>query len=182
MLFCNFFPLISMQNYNFFPLFQYHFCNFFQIPDECVAFITFLFVILQKIISIMRFLEYLFFKYYNLGIKLGSKQNASTSAVLLLSFVFTLYLVDVAITLDCLFGINWDSRWIVGFLIVSIVILILVFDFTLVYFGKSSRIVSKHKEEWTGKKNLGAILFPIIAILWFSVYCVVKILMNRGVL
>lgn len=130
----------------------------------------------------MRFLEYLFFKYYNLGIKLGSKQNASTSAILLLSFIFTLYLVDVVITLDCIFGINWDSRWIIGFLIVSSVILMLVFDFTLVYFGKSSRIVSKHEEEWTGKKNLGAILFPIIAILWFSVYCIVKMLMNRGAL
>ena len=167
---------------NFFPVFQCHFCSFFPNHGRMCCFHLGLFVILQKIISIMRFLEYLFFKYYNLGIKLGSKQNASTSAILLLSFVFTLYLVDVAITLDCLFGINWDSRWIVGFLIVSIVILILVFDFTLVYFGKSSRIVSKHKEEWTGKKNLGAILFPIIAILWFSVYCVVKILMNRGVL
>ena len=69
----------------------------------------------------MRFLEYLYFKYYNLGVKLGSKKNDSTSAILLLSFVFYLYLFDVVITLGCLFELNWDNRWIVGFLIASFI-------------------------------------------------------------
>ena len=55
----------------------------------------------------MKILEYLYFKYYNLGVKLGSKENASISAILLLSFVFILYLIDVVITLDCLFDISF---------------------------------------------------------------------------
>ena len=117
----------------------------------------------------MKIFEYLYFKYYNLGVKLGSKKNASTSAILLLSFIFTLYLIDVVITVDCLFGINWDSRWIVGFLIASIVILMLVFDFTLVQFDRSTKILTKYKDEWTGKKHLIAILFPTIAFVWFVV-------------
>ena len=108
----------------------------------------------------MKILEYLYFKYYNLGVKLGSKENASISAILLLSFVF--------ITLDCLFDINMDSRWIVGFIIASFIIAMLVFDFTLVQFDRSAKILTKHQEEWTGKKHLVAILFPAIAFLWFA--------------
>lgn len=116
----------------------------------------------------MKILEYLYFKYYNLGVKLGSKENASISAILLLSFVFILYLIDVVITLDCLFDINMDSRWIVGFIIASFIIAMLVFDFTLVQFDRSAKILTKHQEEWTGKKHLVAILFPAIAFLWFA--------------
>ena len=54
--------------------------------------------------------------------------------------------------------------------------------FSLVYHGKDMRIMERHKEEWTGKKNLGAILFPIIAFVWFNVDWIVTMLMNRGVL
>ena len=130
----------------------------------------------------MRFLEYLFFKYCNLGHKIGCKENASTSATLLMSFVFALYLLDMVIILDCFCESNLLGRWLIGFYIVSFVCLLLIFDFTLVFFGKSSRILTKHKEEWTGKENLGAILFPIIAIVLFSVGCVIKLLINRVVL
>ena len=124
----------------------------------------------------MRFLEYLYFKYYNLGVKLGSKKNASTSAILLLSFVFYLYLFDVVITLGCLFELNWDNRWIVGFLIASFIILMAVFDFTL----KKSQIVSEHKEEWAGKKNIGAILFSVIAFVWFAIALFNIVPINKG--
>ena len=122
----------------------------------------------------MRFLEYLFFKYCQLGHKVGCKENATTSAVLLMSFVFALYLLDIVIILDCFCESNLLGRWAIGFYIVTFVCLLLIFDFTLVFFGKSSRILTKHNEEWTGKKNLGAILFPIIAIVLFLVGCILE--------
>ena len=50
----------------------------------------------------------------------------------------------------------------------------------LVIKGKDERIIEKHKEEWTGKKHLGAILFPIIAFIWFNVNWIIKMLMNQG--
>ena len=128
----------------------------------------------------MKFLEYLYFKYYNLGIKLGSKENASTSAIILLSFAFYLYLFDVVITLGCLFELNWDNRWIAGLLIASYVILMLVFDLSLVHFDRSRKILTKHKEEWTGKKNLVAILFPTIAFLWFVAVLVIFAVIHSG--
>lgn len=128
----------------------------------------------------MKFLEYLYFKYYNLGIKLGSKENASTSAIILLSFAFYLYLFDIVITLGCLFELNWDNRWIAGLLIASFVILMLVFDLTLVHFDRSRKILTKHKEEWTGKKNLVAILFPTIAFLWFVAVLVIFAVIHSG--
>lgn len=128
----------------------------------------------------MKFLEYLYFKYYNLGIKLGSKENASTSAIILLSFAFYLYLFDVVITLGCLFELNWDNRWIAGLLIASYVILMLVFDLSLVHFDRSRKILTKHKEEWTGKKNLVAILFPTIAFVWFVAALVILTVIHSG--
>lgn len=128
----------------------------------------------------MRFLEYLYFKYYNLSVKLGSKVNASTSAILFLSFVFYLYLLDVVLTLDCFCGFNWDSRWVVGLLIASFVILMFVFDFTLVRFDRSKKILTEHKEEWTGKKHLAAMLFPAIAFVWFVAVMVILALIHQG--
>ena len=128
----------------------------------------------------MKFLEYLYFKYYNLGIKLGSKENASTSAIILLSFAFYLYLFDVVITLGCLFELNWDNRWIAGLLIASYVILMLVFDLSLVHFDRSRKILTKHEEEWTGKKNLVAILFPTIAFVWFVAALVILTVIHSG--
>ena len=128
----------------------------------------------------MKFLEYLYFKYYNFSVKLGSKENASTSAIILLSFAFYLYLFDIVITLGCLFELNWDNRWIAGLLIASYVILMLVFDLSLVHFDRSRKILTKHKEEWTGKKNLVAILFPTIAFLWFVAVLVIFAVIHSG--
>lgn len=128
--------------------------------------------------TIMKFFEYLYFKYYNLGVKLGSKENASTSAIILLSFTFYLYLLDVIITLSCLFELNWDDRWIIGLLVSSYVILMLVFDITLVRFDRSTKILTKHKEEWTGKQHLFAILFPTIAFVWFVTIMVILALFH----
>lgn len=43
----------------------------------------------------MRFLEYLFFKYYNWQIKVGNGDMSSFLSVLFISFSFTLYFVDI---------------------------------------------------------------------------------------
>lgn len=128
----------------------------------------------------MKFIEYLYFKYYNLGLKIGFKENASTSATLLMSLIFALYFLDMVIILDCVFGCNLLDSWVVGFFIISFICLLLIFDFTLVYFGRSSRIITKHKEKWMGKKHLGAILFPIIAFLGFILNCFLKMLITQG--
>jgi hypothetical protein len=42
--------------------------------------------------------------------------------------------------------------------------------------------MEKHREEWTGKKHLGAVLFPIIAILIYGMELFIKMQMNRGLL
>ncbi len=110
----------------------------------------------------MKIIEYVYFKYYNLGLKIGFKGNASTSATLLMSLIFALYLLDALIILDCVCGCNLRGSWVVGFYVVSFVCLLFMLDFTLVFFDKSSRIIAKHKEEWTGKKNLGIVLFSVL--------------------
>ena len=65
-------------------------------------------------------------------------------------------------------------------LLVMFLSVLIILYFSLVYHGKNMQIVESHKEEWTGKKHLGAILFPIIAFIWFYVGCIIKMLMNQG--
>ena len=67
-------------------------------------------------------------------------------------------------------------------LIIIFFAVLAVLYFSLVYHGKDMQIMERYKEEWTGKKNLGSILFPIIAFVWFNVDWIVRMLMNRGVL
>jgi len=48
--------------------------------------------------------------------------------------------------------------------------------------GRDKRIMETHKEEWTGKKNLGAILFPLIAFVWFVIVLFLKAMINSGMI
>ena len=65
------------------------------------------------------------------------------------------------------------------FLLLTLIVFIVLY-FILVYNGKDELIMEKHKEEWTGKKNWGAILFPSIMFIWFNVNGIVRLLMNQG--
>ena len=130
----------------------------------------------------MRFLEYLFFKYYNWQVKVRNGDMPTFMAVLFITFCSFFYFLNIVMSFDYfLFGDNTTtlSKWY--FIAFTIILLILEF-FLFVYKGRDKMIMETHREEWTGKKNLGAILFPAIAFVWFNVNWIVKMLMNRGAL
>ena len=91
-----------------------------------------------------------------------------------------LYVIDFTMVL--LFFIQPDSSFELPkyfFIIVGAIVFVVLY-IMLVIKGKDEKIMETHKEEWTGKKHLGAILFPIIAFVWFNVNWIVKMLMNQG--
>lgn len=77
----------------------------------------------------MRFLEYLFFKYYNWQIKVGNGDMSSFLSVLFISFSFTLYFVDIIMFYFFFLASNGDflnNKYL--FIIVFILFFYIVFS------------------------------------------------------
>ena len=66
--------------------------------------------------------------------------------------------------------------------VIPFVLFFFVLYLLLVSKEKDVRIIEAHKEEWAGKKSLGAILFPIIALIIMIIEVLFKIKMNRGII
>ena len=128
----------------------------------------------------MRFLEYLFFKYYNWQIKVGNGDMPSFLSVLFISFIFTLYIANLIMFYFFFLAPNvafFQNKYI---FVIIFVLLFLVLYILLVAKGKDTCILETHKEEWTGKKHTGAVIFPIIAYDLMIIEVMIKIEMNRG--
>lgn len=130
----------------------------------------------------MRFLEYLFFKYYNWQIKVGNGDMSSFLSVLFISFSFTLYFVDIIMFYFFFLASNGDFLNNKYLFIIVFILFFFILYFLLVTNGKDIRIMEKYKKEWTGNKHLGAILFPFIAFIILNIEIFIKIKMNRGAL
>jgi len=131
----------------------------------------------------MRILEYLFFKYYNWAIKVGNDDMPATFSLMSITLGISLYCIDVIgayyffISPKSVFSKSY--KYI--FPLIPIISYIVLY-FILVFKDKDKQIMEKHQDEWTGKKSLGAVLFPIVAYLAFGIELFIKMLMNRGVL
>lgn len=128
----------------------------------------------------MLFLEYLFFKYYNWAVKVGNGDIPSITSVFCIAFGIMLYVIDITMVMLFFIQPNISFKLSKYFFIIVGAIVFVVLYIMLVIKGKDKKILEKHKEEWTGKKHLGAILFPIIAFVWFNVNWIIKMLMNQG--
>ncbi len=130
----------------------------------------------------MRFLEYLFFKYYNWAIRVGDGEIPSFTSVSIIAFFIMLYIVDINMTYS--FFISQQKTLVIGkyfFGLFGISIMAILY-IVLVTKGKDKTIMEIHNEEWTGKKNLWAVLFPTIAIVWFIISLFIKAMMNSGII
>ena len=128
----------------------------------------------------MLLLEYLFFKYYNWAVKVGDGDIPSITSVFCIAFGIMLYVIDITMVMLFFILPNISFKLSKYFFIIVGAIVFVVLYIMLVIKGKDEKIMEKHKEEWTGKKHLGAILFPIIAFVWFNVNWIIKMLMNQG--
>ena len=124
----------------------------------------------------MRFLEYLFFKYYYFQVKVGDENIAEYSAILCICVIIESLYADA---LGFYFFFIPSSK---NFSVPSIysVITLFVLSFVILYFllvhkNKYEFILEKNKVRLKGKKNLGAVLFFVIPIVLFFVELFVAI-------
>lgn len=128
----------------------------------------------------MKYIEYLYFKYYRFQVRMGNKDVAPFSSMLIIVFSFMLYYFSI-IFLSLLF-IPKDVLNMKPLAYVSIILfftLIIWFYMLLVRKGKYKEIL-KRNEGYKDKKRLGAILFPLIAFLLFNLAWILKMLQNQG--
>lgn len=124
----------------------------------------------------MRFLEYLFFKYYNWQVKVGNADIASFSSICFMTLWIAFYFIDVLMSISFYIETKTIPKYIFFILFFGVFVFLY---FSFIHHGKSTQIMEKHEKEWTGKKHLGAILFPIIAFIWFNANWIIKMLMNQ---
>lgn len=130
----------------------------------------------------MHFLEYLFFKYYNWAIKVGNGDMPTFASASCRALFIMLYLADILMVL--FFFISPQTPLFFGkyFLGIFGLIMMIVIYVMFAVKGRDKRIMETHKKEWTGKKNLGAILFPLIAFVWFVIVLFLKAMINSGMI
>lgn len=132
---------------------------------------------------IMRFLEYLFFKYYYFQVKVGNEDIAPISSILFISFIIEFVYADILCF--CFYYIpyfkNLSMPSVISFILVYIFCFLILF-YLIIYKNKYKAILIDHEAEWKGSKNLGAILFAVIPFIVFFIEMFFKIKINRSVL
>jgi len=128
----------------------------------------------------MKYIEYLYFKYYCFQEKMGNKDVAPFSSMFIIAFSFILYYFSI-VFLSLLFipkgVLNMQPvKYVSGTLFFALIIWLYLL---LVSKGKYNDIL-KRNEVYRGKKRLGAVLFPLIAFLLFNLGWILKMLQNQG--
>jgi hypothetical protein len=128
----------------------------------------------------MKYIEYLYFKYYSFQEKMGNKDVAPFSSMLIIAFTFMLYYFSI-VFLSLLFipiGIlNLQPLTYVS--VIFFFVLNIWLYLLLVNSGKYKDIL-KRNEEYRGRKRLGAVLFPLVAFILFNIGWILKLLQNQG--
>jgi glucan phosphoethanolaminetransferase (alkaline phosphatase superfamily) len=124
-------------------------------------------------------LEFLYYRYYKLQVKMGNADIAPFSSILSIATILMLYFFDI------MFIISIISNGKAPFLNVSVVCLSLLFLIGFLYIilvnnGKYKIIIKEQEKEVQKRYSLLAILFPLIAFILFVLSMIFKIIQNRG--
>jgi hypothetical protein len=111
---------------------------------------------------------------------MGNSDVAPFSSMLIIAFTFMLYFFSFLfwVTLFIPKGIL-NIKYLIFTSVLLFFILIIELYLLLVKKGKYKEILKKY-EVYKGKKNLGAILFPLIAFLLFNLGWILKMFQNQG--
>jgi hypothetical protein len=129
----------------------------------------------------MKTLEYLYCKYYAFQVRIGHRDIAPFSAVLIIAFTIELYyfgLFFISITFFTKEQLPINGSYFKFFSIFLLFCLILLFYFLLVHKGKYKEVLKSC--EANNKSSLGAILFPLIGFVLFNAGWILKMLQNQG--
>lgn len=128
----------------------------------------------------MKFLEYLYYKYYSFQVKVGNGDVASFSSMLIIAFTIVLYFFSFLFWIMLLWPKSGlDIRYLMPISLLLLIVLIFALYNLLVRNGKYKKILRKNNN-YEEKRNFGAILFPLIAFLLFNFGWILKMLQNQG--
>lgn len=131
----------------------------------------------------MKFLEFLYYRYYKCQVRLGNSDVAPFSAMLIISFTIMLYYFSFFF-LTILFipkdFIVINTSFFKSFSVILFFSFIVVLYFLLIHKGKYKQIIKAKEKEYRGKRSFIAILFPLIGFLLFNLGWILKMLQNQG--
>ena len=131
----------------------------------------------------MRYLEFLYYRYYNSQVRMGNRDVAPFSAMLIIAFTIMLYYFSfffLAITFIPKGYLVLNTSFFKTFSVVLFFSLIVVFYLLLIHKGKYKQIIKSMGKKYGGKSSFTAILFPIIGLLLFNLGWILKMLQNQG--
>lgn len=126
----------------------------------------------------MKYIEYLYVKYYFFQVRMGNADIAPFSSMLIISFSFILYCFSAFFYIIIFFEDIWlDISYFLPISIAFFFSVIVCFYFLLVFNGKFKKILKK--KDLKDSSNLGAILFPVVAFLLFTLGWMSKMFFNQ---
>ena len=131
----------------------------------------------------MKSLECLYYRYYNSQVRLGNRDVAPFSAMLIIAFTIMLYyfsLFFLTITFIPKEYLVLNTSVFRSFSVVLFISLIIGFYFLLVHKGKYKQIIKSNEKEFGEKRSFITILFPLIGFLLFNLGWILKMLQNQG--
>jgi hypothetical protein len=137
----------------------------------------------QLILNNMKYIEFLYYSYYNFQVRLGNRYVAPFSAMLIIIFTLMLYyfsLIFLSITFIPSEFLALHSLFFKIFTVVFFFSLIIAFYLLLLHKGKYKRIIKSKGFEYGKKWSFIAILFPLIGFLLFNLGWILKMLQNKG--
>lgn len=133
----------------------------------------------------MKYLEFLYYRYYISQVRLGNRDVAPFSAMLIIAFTIMLYYFSfffLTITFIPKEYMVLNTSFFKYFSVVLFFSLIAVFYFLLIHKGKYKQIIKSMEKEYggKGKRSFIAILFPLIGFLLFNLGWILKMIQNQG--
>lgn len=129
----------------------------------------------------MRFLEYLFFKYYYFQVAVGNEDIAPFSSICFICFILLLWCASLIAF--CYFFIPYFTGYPLPSVYVFLdfyVVIFIILCYIFLYHKKFKRILTTHENEWKGKKNTGAVLFAVVPFVVLIAELFIKMWINRG--
>lgn len=119
----------------------------------------------------MRFLDYLFFKYYHFQTRVGNGDMAPFMSVLFICFVTEFYYLCICSTYYLFLSSAKPPSYLSSpyALFMVNVVNFIVFYFLFLFRKRYKKVLEDHETEWRGKKNIWAVIFAVFPFVVFFV-------------
>jgi hypothetical protein len=131
----------------------------------------------------MKYIYFLYYRYYIFQVKIGNRDVAPFSAMLIIAFTimlycFSLFFLSIIVIPKEYLVIN--ASIVKTFTGISFSFLVIWLYFLLLHKGKYKKIIKAMEKEYENKRSFRAILFPLIGFLLVNFGWIMKMLQNQG--